>query len=83
MLFMKGEGYATVSNTDRTLFHFDSIGAKGAIPKVVEFYQLRENLWNLAFGDKQESGFDDEIISNNQDVRMVMQTVANIAYNFL
>lgn len=41
--------------------------------------------WNLAFGDASGEGddFDDEAISNNGDMKVVLQTLANIIYDFL
>ncbi len=79
---MKGEGYKTTSNEDATWFHFDSIGEKGTIRKKITYFYLGENTWNLGFGDDDGDEFDDEVISNNHDVRMVMQTIANTIYQF-
>jgi len=42
-------------------------------------------MWNLAFGDKIEGSelLDDEKVSNNGDLRLVIRTVTNITHDFL
>ena len=80
---MKGEGYAVFESDEATKFQFESIGKKGTIKKIVRFTKMEERFWNLAFGDANEQDFDDLSISNNQDIRKVIQTVANISHLFL
>lgn len=80
---MKGEGYSTKSNEDATVFLFESTGKKGVVPKVIVFFHLGKNIWNLGFGDGSTADFDDEIITNNQDVQRVLQTIANTVHQFL
>ncbi len=48
------ETYPVVSNHERTTYEFLSAGPKGTIKKVVQFVQIREDLFNLAFGDWNE-----------------------------
>ncbi len=79
---MKGEGYKTTSDADATSFQFESKGEKGIIHKKITYFHLGENIWNLGFGDDDGDEFDDEVISNNHDIRLVMQTIANTIYEF-
>ena len=37
----------------------------------------------MAFGDAKKDGLDDKTISDNGDTRLVIQTVANAAHEFL
>ncbi|MCC6727307.1 MAG: hypothetical protein IT258_22570, partial [Saprospiraceae bacterium] len=41
-----------------------------------------ENVWNLGFGDFAEGSINDSIISNNNDLRKVMSTIASAVYQF-
>ncbi len=79
----KREGYKFDYNEDKTKFHFISTGPAGAIAKIVE-YSIYGAMWNLAFGDADEGkeDFDDASITNNGDMRKVIQTVVNTAYLF-
>jgi hypothetical protein len=80
---MKGEGYSTMPNADATAYYFDSIGKQGTIRKKVTFFLIFENTWNLGFGDADgDDDFDDMVVSNNYDVRKIMQTLANIIHEF-
>jgi len=79
---MKGEGYKTAANDERTYFTFTSIGTKGTIPKVVEYMRFDHKIWNLAFGDANELDFDDAVVSDNRDARKVIQTIVNTVYAF-
>ena len=70
--------------TPDTQYYFASIGEKGKIIKVVVFFPIAENVWNLGFGDLQNDGLiDDLVVTNNQDARKVLQTVAKIAIDYL
>ncbi len=80
---MKAQGYPTSSNEAKTEFLFDSIGSKGTIRKIVTYTPYMEDLWNLAFGDVRGKDFDDSVVSDNGDLRVVIQTVANTVYYFL
>ncbi|GEM_PF-987366 len=78
----KLEVYEFTSNKIKTEFRFESTGPKGIITKIVKFSIVRENLCNLAFGDLVSDDFDDEIISNNGDLRKIISTLANIVHSF-
>lgn len=78
----KREGYDYSANEDRTRYDFFSTGPKGVIVKVVEFADLKF-AYNLAFGDLiHGKDFDDANISDNGDMRKVLQTVVNIIHQF-
>lgn len=81
---MKGEGYPLKSSQNFTKFEFVSLGVKGKIKKVIVFQCLSNGWWNLAFGDKSdlEDDFDDAVVSNNGDVKKIIQTVVNAVYDF-
>ena len=69
------------------LYYFTSIG-KNTIVKIVEFYKLDDNNYNLGFGDATYDdnndiiGYDDSIMSDNGDFEQVMTTIVNIIYDF-
>ena len=68
----------------KTHYYFESVGQKGKIVKIVVFTFSEGNLWSLGFGDLGNDGFiDDSVLTNNQDARKVLQTVAKIAIDFL
>jgi hypothetical protein len=69
-------------NADILQFKFTSEGDKGTIEKIVEFEQIREKVWNLGFGDVVGDDWTDNVVSNNNDMRVVIQTVANSVYSF-
>jgi hypothetical protein len=78
----KLDGYEFIYAEALMEFHFESIGPKGTIRKIVKFTFHGKNLCNLAFGDQIEGGFDDEVISDNGDMRKIIQTVVNITLFF-
>ena len=68
----------------QTHYYFESIGEKGKTVKIVAFFPLEDKVWNLGFGDLQDDGsVNDLVTTNNQDARKVLQTVAKIAIDFL
>jgi hypothetical protein len=78
----KQDGYGYSIDEKGTRYEFVSTGPKGKIVKVVEFANLKF-AYNLAFGDlTQGKDFDDSNISNNGDIRKVLQTVVNIIHHF-
>jgi hypothetical protein len=81
----KGEGYElkTTNYTETVEFRFTSVGEKGEIKKIIEFYPIQENQWNLGFGDLKDGDWVDSVVSNNNDFRKVLQTVANAIHIFL
>lgn len=78
----KREGYEFSFSEDKTEFRFESTGSKGTIIKIVRFGTVRDNLCNLAFGDLVSDDFDDEIISDNGDLRKIISTLVNIVHSF-
>ena len=66
----------------KTHYFFESIGEK-TVYKIVQFALIKDNIWNLGFGDLSESGsIDDTVVTNNQDIHKVIRTVAKIAIDF-
>ncbi|MEK7254021.1 MAG: hypothetical protein AAB316_04700 [Bacteroidota bacterium] len=79
----KGEGYEYKANDELTSFSFTSVGDKGEIEKKVTITHYRGNWWNLAFGDAEsDDNFSDTAVSDNNDMRKVLQTITNIAHAF-
>lgn len=66
------------------IYEFTSIGSKGIIVKVVQFQQTaNRNIYNLAFGNREENGsIDDLATTNNNDRNKVLATVAAIVLQF-
>ena len=68
---------------EKTQYIFISIGEK-SVAKIVFITPLRDNIWNLGFGDLEAGGFvNDSVVTNNQDALKVVRTVAKIAIDFL
>lgn len=65
-------------------YEFFSEGPKGQILKLVRFTELGPSLYNLAFGDLDRTTDEicDRIVTDNQDSRRILATVAMIVYNF-
>lgn len=80
----KQDGYELTLSLDsqKVQFEFTSIGSKGRIEKVIEFNRLDINRWNLGFGDVKDNDWTDNVVSNNDDWRLVLQTVANAIHLF-
>ena len=82
---MRAETYELKQQEDVMRFEFTSVGPKGEIPKLVLYQETNiENLYNLAFGDKnKETGeIDDIVVTNNSDSQKVLATVAYTVYLF-
>jgi hypothetical protein len=79
------ERYSVVSDNDHLTYEFLSEGPKGTIKKVVFYQEINDNLFNLAFGDWDETKqkIDDKIKSNNNDRNKVLATVALTAVDFI
>ncbi len=83
---MKDQRYQLKFSVLYTLYEFTSEGPLGRIPKIVKYTKSNiEGIYNLGFGDKlgDTDDFDDEIITNNQDSKQVLATVAATVYIFL
>ncbi|MEJ0081027.1 MAG: hypothetical protein WDM78_08810 [Puia sp.] len=69
------------------MYRFESVGPKGIIKKVIQYTAVKsigKNTYNLSFGDLNEiSGEpDDTIVSNNNDTKKILLTVARSALEF-
>src|SRR5262245_6665682 len=65
-------------------YEFSSVGPRGNIKKIVRFTQITTNVFNLAFGDLdvKTGEVSDMNVSNNQDSRKVLATVAATVHDF-
>ena len=82
---MRKERYKLRAGKASMFFEFTSRGNKGLIKKRVVFEQIgKENIFNLAFGDVDETTdkFDDLVVTNNGDSEKVLATVASAVYLF-
>ena len=82
---MKLDRYELTAGRNLTTFEFLSEGRRGKIVKVVQFRQMNlENLYNLAFGDKNADmgGLDDKVVTDNGDSEKVLATVVSALYAF-
>lgn len=85
---MKMERYSFEKYTELYFYRFYSVGPKGSVRKLVCFQHYTDNpfkTFNLCFGDSDEHSIeiDDLTVTNNEDLRIVLQTVALIALEFL
>lgn len=81
---MKLPKYQLKAEKSLRVFEFVSEGPNGRINKIVKYCETNEtNLYNLAFGDKDEIGdLDDLAISNNGDSEKILATVVSTLYAF-
>ena len=77
------DSYEFLTTIKKNRFIFESEGVQGKIIKIVLFTPLENSEWNLGFGDLIKGEINDSIVSNNQDVFMVMKTIAKIITVFL
>jgi hypothetical protein len=79
------ERYAIESYDENTYFEFFSEGINGRIKKTVEYTEIADGLFNLAFGDWNEiqERMTDTSRTNNGDRDKVLATVAATAFIFL
>lgn len=77
--------YSYKTNPSFLDYEFVSEGPKGKIKKVVRFTMIDEQVYNLAFGDLiEDTGeISDTVITNNEDSKKVLATVATIVNDFL
>ena len=67
------------------IFEFDSMGPRGVVRKVVRYTEINlKGFYNLGFGDKDPlTGFISDLsVTNNEDSRKVLATVAATLYAF-
>jgi hypothetical protein len=69
-----------------TTYEFTSVGNNGEIDKLIQYAPAIHNgqlVYNLAMGDKTADGqLDDNNMTNNNDITMVMSTVAHTVYDY-
>lgn len=65
-------------------YQFFSQGPKGKVKKVVRYTEIGRNIYNLGFGDfDEETGeISDTVVTNNNDSRKVLATVAATVNDF-
>lgn len=76
--------YTYKTNTTFLDYEFESIGPKGKVKKIVRFTEIQRAVYNLAFGDLDEltGEISDTSVTNNNDSKKVLSTVAAIVYDF-
>ena len=82
---MRNERYDLEIDETSMVFEFISEGPKGLIRKRVQYRLVQnENIYNLAFGDvnAETDDFDDKVITDNNDSKKVLATVASTVYTF-
>jgi len=82
---MKHPKYNYRSESSLQFYEFISEGPKGLIKKMVIYTETTtENVYNLGFGDYDEStnGINDLSVTNNGDSLKVLATVASTVYAF-
>lgn len=86
-LAMDLKSYEPHLTSDHLCYTFSSKGPRGEIQKVVKFRLFQTQpvvVYNVSLGDvnKNEIGFDEDVISDNGDRDKVLRTVANIVALF-
>ena len=82
---MRNERYDLEIDETSMVFELISEGPKGLIRKRVQYRLVQnENIYNLAFGDvnAETDDFDDKVITDNNDSKKVLATVASTVYTF-
>lgn len=76
--------YTYKTNESFLDYEFISEGPRGFIKKVVRFTNIGNKVYNLAFGDlDNETGeISDTVVTNNNDSRKVLATVAATVHDF-
>lgn len=78
--------YDVKVSADVETFEFDSIGPRGTVRKVVRYTEINlKGFYNLGFGDKDLlTGFVSDLsVTNNEDSKKVLATVAATLYTFM
>jgi hypothetical protein len=81
---MNLERYELDAAQNLMVFEFISEGPQGKITKLIQYTKLHSNIYNLGFGDKNiiSGDIDDKVITNNDDSKKVLATVAFSVYIF-
>ena len=76
--------YQYKTNSGFLDYEFFSEGPKGKIKKVIRYTKIGDAVFNLAFGDLDEATgeISDTVVTNNNDSRKVLATVAATVYDF-
>ena len=76
--------YQYKTNNSFLDYEFISEGPKGRIKKIIRFTQISTTVFNIGFGDlDEETGeISDVAITNNNDSRKVLATVAATIHDF-
>lgn len=85
LVLMNLERYELQSGQELETFEFVSIGPRGRIPKIVQYFPTNyKDLYHLGFGDKNmvTGEIDDTVVSNNNDSEKVLATVIATLYAF-
>lgn len=82
---MNLDKYSVVSDSRHEVYEFLSEGPNGTIKKVVYYQEVDDNVFNLAFGDwdETEQRIDDQTRTNNNDRNKVLATIASTVVNFI
>jgi hypothetical protein len=81
--------YDVLMGTNATIYEFTSTGQNGDVDKAVIYDTTKHHdIYNLAFGnliydaDNDSYIVDDQAVDNNGDMREILATVAQTAYQF-
>ncbi len=81
---MNYEPYLFTFSDNRLFYGFESVSIEKTIHKLVVFTPVEgEDLYNLALVDIENGRLTDQTISNNQDMPIVLATVAAVLQDFL
>jgi hypothetical protein len=81
---VKEKFYPFRASEDYLFYYFESRSEERTIAKAIEFAQIGQNTYNLAFGDLADNGdLDDLVVSNNGDMQKIIATVAQVIVTFL
>ncbi|MBL0192332.1 MAG: hypothetical protein IPQ18_13550 [Saprospiraceae bacterium] len=76
--------YEVVASNDWLIYEFVSVGPKGNVLKTVIYQHIDDNIYNLAFGDRDSlsGNIDDLVVTDNHDAEIVLATVASTLFDF-
>lgn len=76
--------YITTADKSFLEFEFISEGPKGSVRKTIRFRRMKGNVFNLAFGDFDviNRTINDLSITNNNDSKKILATVATVVHAF-
>jgi hypothetical protein len=82
---MNLDRYSVLSDSRHEVYEFLSEGPNGTIKKVVYYQEIEINVFNLAFGDwdETEQRINDEARTNNNDRDKVLATIASTGIDFI